>query len=179
LSVGVLRDPETPSFAVREERPGDVVAIDEVTREAFRDHPFSRQTEHRIVRGLREAGALSLSLVAVRDGLVVGHVAFSPVVIGGLEATWWGLGPLSVAPSVQRIGVGSALVRSGLRRLAERAVAGCVVLGDPRYYGRFGFAPREGLVYPGAPSDHFMALVRSGDAPVGEVAFHPAFSLTP
>ncbi len=170
---------DTVAFAVREERPEDVAAIDEVIREAFRRHPFSRQTEHRIVRGLREAGALSLSLVALHGGRVVGHVAFSPVAVGGRDLNWWGLGPLAVAPETQRIGVGSALVRSGLRRLAGQAVAGCVVLGDPRYYGRFGFAPIAGLVCPGAPPAHFMARVCTGDAPAGEVAFHPAFSLVP
>ena len=65
---------------------------------AFLDQPFSRQTEDQIVRGLREAGALKLSLVATMDGRVVGHVAFSPVMVGAQDPGWWGMGPVSVAP---------------------------------------------------------------------------------
>lgn len=90
-----------------------------------------------------------------------------------------GLGPVSVMPAHQRMGIGSALVRSGLRRLRERGAAGCVVLGDPAYYGRFGFAPAPGLIYPGPPPDRFMALALQGVVPIGEVAFHDAFSVRP
>lgn len=163
-------------LVIREEAGGDVAAIDRVTQDAFRHHPFSQQTEHRIVRALRDGGALRLSLVATLDDHLMGHVAFSAVTIGGLDRGWWGLGPLSVAPALQRRGIGSALVRSGLRRLGERRVAGCVVLGDPAYYARFGFAPHAGLRLPGPPADHFMACAIEGSVPDGEVAYHPAFS---
>lgn len=166
-------------LVIRDEAPGDEASIDQVTQTAFRGHPFSRQTEHRIVRGLREAGALRLSLVATLEGAVVGHVAFSCVDIGGRDLGWWGLGPLSVMPAHQRRGIGSALVRSGLRRLGERGVPGCVVLGDPAYYGRFGFAPHPGLILPGPPPDHFMAVARKGSVPRGEVVYHPAFDVEP
>ena len=166
---------EVLHFVVREETPDDIEPIDEVTRAAFRDHPFSQQTEHLIVRGLREAGALKLSLVATMAGRVVGHVAFSPVTIGAQHSEWCGLGPVSVMPAHQRSGIGSSLIRSGLRRVRERGVAGCVVLGDPAYYSRFGFAPHAGLVYPGPPASHFMALALEGVVPFGEVRYHPAF----
>jgi putative acetyltransferase len=125
---------EVLHFVVREETPDDIEPIDAVTRAAFRDHPFSHQTEHLIVRGLREAGALKLALVATMAGRVVGHVAFSPVTIGAQDPAWCGLGPVSVMPAQQRSGIGSSLIRSGLRRLRKRGVAGCVVLGDPAYY---------------------------------------------
>ena len=92
-------DPTELHFVIREEDADDVDAIDAVTRDAFRTHPFSRQTEHLIVHGLRAAGALSLSLVATVDGDVIGHVAFSPVSIDGASGVWWGLGPVSVAPA--------------------------------------------------------------------------------
>lgn len=166
-------------LVIREEASGDAAAIDRVTQDAFRDHPFSQQTEHRIVRALRDSGALRLSLVATVGEEVVGHVGFSSVTIDGLDRGWWGLGPLSVAPAQQRCGIGSALVRSGLRRLGERQMPGCVVLGDPAYYARFGFAPTAGLRLPGPPPDHFMAWAREGPVPEGEVAYHPAFSTPP
>jgi putative acetyltransferase len=84
-----------------------------------------------------------------------------------------------VAPARQRLGVGSALIRSGLRRLAERDVAGCVVLGDPAYYRRFGFGPSGGLRYPGPPADHFMAWAVEGALPAGQVQYHAAFDVEP
>lgn len=176
MTTGANPTPDVLHFVVRDETPDDAMAIDQVTRAAFLQQPFSRQTEHQIVRGLREAGALKLSLVATMDGRVVGHVAFSPVTVGAQDPGWWGMGPVSVAPAQQRSGIGSSLVRSGLRRLRERGVAGCVVLGDPAYYGRFGFSPQAGLVYPGPPADHFMALALDGAQPIGEVSYHPAFS---
>ena len=176
MTAGAVPAAGVLHFVVRAEAPDDIEPIDEVTRAAFRDHPFSRQTEHLIVRGLREAGALNLSLVATMVGRVVGHVAFSPVTIGAQDPAWCGLGPVSVMPAHQRSGIGSSLIRSGLRRVRERGVAGCVVLGDPAYYSRFGFAPHAGLVYPGPPASHFMALALDGVVPIGEVKYHPAFS---
>lgn len=166
-------------FVIREEEADDIAAIESVTREAFLTHPFSRQTEHLIVRGLRSADALALSLVAMTDGLLIGHAAFSPVQIESAAGVWWGLGPVSVAQAYQRRGVGSALVRSGLRRLAERGVAGCVVLGDPAYYGRLGFGPSGDLRYPGPPADHFMAYAVNGSLPTGQVRYHAAFDVEP
>ena len=169
----------TSALESRLERPDDVEAIDTVVAAAFRHHPFSQGTEPRIVRGLRDAQALRLSMVATRGDKVVGHVAFSPVAIDGRDLGWWGLGPVAVAPAEQRRGIGSALIRSALQRLAGAGVAGCVVLGDPAYYGRFGFAARPGLVYPGPPPDHFMALPLSRTVPTGEVRYHAAFDAPP
>jgi putative acetyltransferase len=176
MTGGAVSAAELLHFVVREAATDDIEAIDGVVRAAFRGHPFSLQTEHLIVHRLREAGALALSLVATLDGRVVGHAAFSPVSIDAQASAWCGLGPLSVVPAHQRSGIGAALIRSGLRRLRERGVAGCVVLGDPAFYGRFGFAPHAGLVYPGPPARHFMALALHGGVPLGEVRYHPAFS---
>lgn len=162
---------------IRPERPADATAIDALTRLAFAGQPFSQQTEHLIVRGLREAGALTLSLVAATADEVIGHVAFSPVTIAGADIGWWGLGPVSVAPAQQRRGIGSALIRQGLRQAAERGVAGCVVLGDPHYYGRFGFMHSASLRYPGPPAEHFMALALHAPMPAGQVSFHLAFDV--
>ena len=167
-------------FVIREEAAGDADAIEALTRAAFRDHPFSSQTEHLILRGLRAEAALKLSLVAVAGDAVLGHLALSPVRIDARATDWWGLGPLAVLPSHQRRGIGAALVRSALRRMREAGLGGCVVLGDPDYYRRFGFAPRPGLIYPGPPPAHFMALALSAaPPPIGEVTYHPAFALPP
>lgn len=179
MTAGADADAETVHIVIREENAEDAAGIEAVIRAAFHDHPYSVQTEHVIVRGLRESRALTLSLVATMQGEVIGHVALSPVTVDGLTANWWGLGPLSVMPSCQRMGVGSKLVRSALGRMREVGIGGCVVLGDPAYYRRFGFAPVRGLIYPKAPTEHFLSIVMLGDAPDGEVAYHPAFSVQP
>lgn len=177
MTPGASTPRDALHFVIREEAPDDAMAVDDVIRAAFRDHPFSQQTEHLMVRGLRDAGALSLSLVATLEGRVMASLAFSCVTIDGVDAAWWGLGPVSVMPPYRRAGIGSALIRSGLRRLTERGVHGCVVLGDPAYYGRFGFAAQPGLVYPGPPADHLLALTLQGPAPAGEVSYHAAFAV--
>lgn len=166
---------ETLQFVLREAAPDDAEGIDAVTREAFGEPASGGPAAHGIVRSLREAGALALSLVATQEGLILGHLAFAPVTIDGLDSGWWGLGPVAVRPSHQRMGLGSALVRSGLRRLRGRGVPGCVVLGDPAWHGRFGFAPLAGLACPGGPPGHCLALVLEGPAVSGVVAYPSAF----
>ncbi len=166
------------SLVIRPATSADTDAIDAVTRAAFLDHPHSRQTEQFIVRALRAAGALAISLVAVEDGRVVGHIAFSPVSVSDGAQGWYGVGPLSVAPERQRRGIGGALVREGLERLRALGAQGCVLVGEPAYYGRFGFAHDPALLLAGVPAEYFLAL-RLGDAPAGgAVTFHAAFAAT-
>jgi putative acetyltransferase len=105
----------------------------------------------------------------------VGHAAFSPVSVAGAGSGWYGLGPVSVEPRWQRQGIGQALIRSGLDRLGELSAAGCVVLGDPDYYRRFGFESDPELRYADAPTPYFQRLVLRGPAPRGEAIYHPAF----
>ena len=171
------------AVAVRDERAADLAAIAAVQQAAFRDHPFSRHDEARIVARLRERGALSLSLVAQASdsGEILGHIAFSPVRIAGQDCGWYGLGPVAVLPAAQRRGLGSALIEAGLARLHERGAAGCVLLGDPAYYGRFGFALQTGLQLPGVPANHFMALRLDGAKPwpTGTVSYDLAFGKDP
>lgn len=162
---------------IRDERPADHDAIRAVVAAAFADHPHSQQTEHRIVDALRAAGALSLSLVAERDGVVLGHIAFSAVGIGDGSPGWYGLGPVAVDPAQQGRGIGRALIEAGLARLRALDAAGCVVAGDPAYYARFGFVADPQLRYPGLPPEYFMALSLR-DAPArGDVAYHAAFEV--
>ncbi|MBV7486802.1 GNAT family N-acetyltransferase [Bordetella sp. BOR01] len=166
---------------LRPETDTDIAAIFTVTQDAFRDQPHSEHTEGPVIDALRAAGALALSLVAEQDGQVVGHVAFSPVSIagpGGVTVGWYGLGPIAVAPAMQGQGVGSMLVIEGLARLRGRGAAGCVVLGEPHYYRRFGFRPDAGLVLPDMPAEYFMAQAWHGRAQ-GTVQYHTAFDTPP
>lgn len=160
---------------IRQERPQDVTAIRNLTDAAFRDMPHSAQTEAKIVEALRSAGVLTLSLVASRDDEILGHAAFSPVRINGLSSDWHGLGPVSVRPDQQRKGIGRLLVRNGLHQLESMNGAGCVVFGDPSYYGRFGFESDPELFYADAPPGYFQRLAFKGEAPTGEVTYHSSF----
>jgi len=163
---------------IRAEHPGDEHAIHEVTAAAFHAAPHTSHTEQFIVRELRRAGALTVSLVAETDGRVVGHVAISPVTIDGTACGWFGLGPLSVLPGRQGAGIGSRLVREALARLRAAGARGCVLVGEPAYYGRFGFRAEPALVLPDVPAEYFQAVSFVHDLPRGDVAFHPAFATT-
>lgn len=163
---------------IRPERPEDATTIRALTDAAFKGMPFSDETEAAVIDALRAAGALTLSLVATKGDEILGHVAFSPVTINGEAGDWYGLGPVSVWPDHQRAGVGQALIREGLRRLQSLGAGGCVLLGNPAYYRRFGFESDPALYNPGAPPGAFQHLTLKGSRPSGEVRFHAAFDAT-
>lgn len=163
---------------IRNETAADIEAITKVTVAAFEDHPISQQTEHFIVIALREAGALSLSLVAEIEGRVVGHIAYSPVQISDGTGDWFGMGPVSVLPELQRQGIGSELINQSLSMLEEMGAKGCALVGDPNYYRRFGFRNYPELVHEGVPPEFFMALPFGDEVPTGTVTFHEAFHAT-
>ena len=194
---------------IRLEIPADIPAIHALTQAAFLDAPHTQHTEHFIVDALRAAGQLSLSLVAYDDahhdahdithhdaqshGSIVGHIAFSPVHLmhgeksdvhdDAIPSGWFGLGPVSVLPSRQRQGIGSMLITHALATLKQARAAGCVVLGDPAYYSRFGFAAQPSLTLPDVPPEYFMAIVLDSQLsqlhlsqPLrGTVRYHQAF----
>ena len=163
---------------IRPETPADVPAIFALTEAAFRTAAHSAGTEQFIVNALRRSGALAVSLVAESDGRVIGHVAVSPVTVSDGAAGWYGLGPISVSPERQRTGVGSRLMHAALQALRERGAAGCLLVGDPAYYSRFGFGPATGLEYPGVPPEYFMAVSFGAALPQGVATFHAAFGAT-
>lgn len=160
---------------VRAERPSDRAAIRALVTSAFADHPNSDGRESAIVDALRANGELTLSLVAEENGAIVGHIAFSPVKISDGSQGWFGLGPVSVEPTRQKSGIGSALIEAGLAQLGGSGAMGVVLMGDPAFYGRFGFAHDPSLVYPGPPPQFFQRLVLGGVAPTGTVTYAPAF----
>ncbi|MDH2236730.1 N-acetyltransferase [Pigmentiphaga sp. GD03639] len=162
---------------IRPEQPHDIAAIDRVITRAFATAPHASGTEARIVDALREAGALTLSLVAESHGEVVGHVALSPVALSDGTPGWYGLGPLAVAPGHQGKGLGGQLVAHALDALRQRHAAGCVVLGEPEYYGRFGFRADPDFVLPGVPPEYFQAVRLTPGAGGGTVAYHQAFEV--
>jgi putative acetyltransferase len=165
-----------PPIDIRDERPGDRDAIREVNRQAF-----GQEQEGQLVDALRGRGAITLSLVALVDARVVGHILFSPVRVGSLEGV--GLGPMAVLPADQRRGIGSRLVDAGLARLSDLGQAFVVVLGHPGFYPRFGFVPAhtQGLTCDwNGPADVFMVKILKPEAATalgGHVAYQPEFSV--
>lgn len=160
---------------IRSETPADADVIEALTAAAFLNAPHTSHTEQHIVAALRRAGKLSVSLVAEADGTLIGHVAVSPVSISDGTSGWFGLGPISVPLQHQRQGIGSRLMREALRILSERGASGCVVLGEPAYYGRFGFRSDPNLALPGVPAEYFQALSFGSSQPRGTVTYHEAF----
>ena len=151
-------------------------------RLAFTGHPVSQGTEPMIVDALRADGALALSLVAEVDGEVVGHIAYSAAGIGepapevgDASSGWFLVGPLAVLPEHQGKGIGRALIEASLDILRSRDARGCVLVGDPAFYRRFGFRRCSGVTWPGVPDEYVLSLPLSTEEPVGEIAYHPAF----
>ncbi|NIO05861.1 MAG: GNAT family N-acetyltransferase [Proteobacteria bacterium] len=164
--------------AIHHERPEDAHAIRFVLEEAFR-----QSNEADLVDALRRRGALTLSLVALRDNEVVGHIVFSPVTIESADSSFnaIGLGPMAVLPPYQRKGIGSQLVRIGLEQCRQAGHAIVVVLGPPDFYGRFGFVPtrHRGIQCEfDVPDDVFMVMELRQGALAGRggvVKYQPEF----
>lgn len=162
---------------VRDERSSDINAIDSLTTTAFAAMEFSDGTEAPIVQALRADGDLTISLVAEIDGLIVGHVAISPLAIAGAGHPWFGLGPISVDPAHQRQGIGRVLISEALDRLRNMEATGCALIGNPEVYRGSGFASDGQLTYLDVPTEYVQRIVFHGDSPTGELIYAPAFDL--
>lgn len=167
----------TDDVTVRAERPDDVAGIRAVNLEAF-----TLPGEADLVDRLRDQGDLAVSLVAEVDGTIVGHVAFSPVSLDGErdDPPALGLAPVAVHPDRQRHGIGRRLIETGLEACRSLGAPFVVVLGDPEYYGRFGFerADERGFDNAYAAGEAFRILPLTEDALVGRmgfIAYAPAF----
>lgn len=160
---------------IRREKPSDIEMIFDVTETAFKDHSFRHQTEPLIIRDLRAAGALAISLVTEVNGRIVGHIAFSPVTVSDGTMHWYGLGPVSVLPGYQGRRIGSALINKGLALLKSMGAKGCAVVGLPTYHSRFGFQNNPIIIHEGVPQEVFGAKLLAGRMPNGTLEFHEAF----
>ncbi len=166
-------------IVIRHETLADFEAIRKVNLRAF-----EQSNEGNIVDALRAAGALTISLVALHDNQIVGHIAFSPVTIesGDGSFTALGLGPMAVLPEHQNEGIGSQLVEAGMKECLRLGHEIVVVVGHPEYYPRFGFVPAGPLGISwehDVPEDAFMiAQLNTGTLAgrTGMVKFHPAFN---
>jgi putative acetyltransferase len=140
---------------VREEQPGDIEAIREVHRRAF-----GQDQEANVVDALRANGGTLLSLVATLDGRVVGHIMYSPLLVGDFSGA--ALGPMAVLPDHQYRGIGGTLIEAGTQRLREAGCPFIVVLGHSTYYPRFGFTRAKDHRIRcewDVPDDAFMVLM--------------------
>jgi len=162
---------------IRKEKKSDIKAIFEITKQAFANHPVSQGTEQFIINALRKDNALTISLVAEIEGKVVGHIAFSPIAISDGSCDWYTLGPISVQPKFQRQGIGHALIREGLSQLKSLGAQGCVVVGPPEYYNRFGFKSYPNLSMQGVPQQYVLALPFNEKMAIGSITHHHAFSV--
>ena len=164
---------------IRTETPSDINVIRAINIAAFAAHPYSRHTEHLIVDALRDDRALSTSLVAVRNERPVGYIACSKAAVGEMTNGWYLVGPVAVVPEFQHQGIGSLLVQSGLAALRSRQATGCVLVGDPGFYRRFGFDVHPGLLHRGVPNKFVLGLSFGAVPPTGEIKAHSAFEIQP
>ncbi len=150
---------------IREEQRDDHAIVKDIVEAAFATMQHSSGTEHLIVERLRRSNAFipELSLVAEREGQIIGHLLLSKVQVKSKdkEHTTLSLAPVSVLPSDQRQGVGSLLIRRGHERALELGYSAIVLIGHSAYYPRFGYEPAVnfGIHFPyDSPSENCMAV---------------------
>jgi putative acetyltransferase len=176
MTTAVARRIPTPGsrqamIDVRDESPGDWKAVYEVVSSAF-----GRVSEAELAEALREAGDSVVSLVADDDGQVVGHLLLSKM---DAPFSALALAPVSVLPTRQRNGIGSALIKRAVSKARDEGWAVIFVLGDPNYYERFGFDKEAAADFTSPYAGrHFMVLKLSPSLPAttGELRHAPAFS---
>jgi len=134
---------EVAETDIRKSRPGDAAGIERLYGAAFPDEDLVP-----LVRELLVYGRGVISLVAAHRGAIAGHIVFSPCQVAAKENNVALLGPLAVAPNVQKQGIGSALIKAGFAALDNTGMDFVCVLGDPAYYGRFGFTVERRVATP-------------------------------
>ncbi len=160
---------------IRPEKIDDIAVIEAITKRTFLHLEYSNQTEHYITNALRKSGDLIISLVAVVDDNVVGHIAFSPITISDSSTGWFGLGPVAILPQYQAKGIGSQLITEGIKQLKAINANGCILFGDPDFYSRFGFKQNGQLILRGIPQELFLSLHLTDSNPHGTIKYSDAF----
>jgi len=169
------------AIGIRAATAADANAVDTIVRAAFAGTDFGHQGEAELVRMIEADGDALVSLVAERDGAIVGHVLFSrmDVEADGAGLSGAGLAPVSVVPDSQGQGIGDALIRAGLDALRKQGIAISFVLGHEDYYPRFGYSPDLAARFASPfAGPHFMAMMLDSGAawPLGGRAdYAPAF----
>lgn len=164
------------TVSIRPEQAGDERAIRALTDAAFHSAPHADGDEGELIDRLRRDGDLVLSLVAVNeDRAIIGHVAFSPARAGNASGEWFQLAPVSVIPSGQNAGIGSALIEDGIARLKGVGAQGIALVGNPDYYSRFGFTREHGLALSDALDPYLQVLVLDGEMPSGRLTLARGF----
>ncbi len=167
---------------IRPEQAKDIEKI-----HAIESAAFARREEADLVDRLRDEAALWLSHVAVESDEIVGHAAYSMVSVRDTagECSYPALGPIAVAPTRQRRGIGKALIQAGIFAVREAGFGLLFLVGHPEYYPRFGFQPALPLgfssdyVKKDGPHAHFMVCVLDEKllgAVRGRVRYHSAFT---
>lgn len=162
-------------LVITQEGPADYDGIYRVTKLAFTGRPYADGDEQDLINRLRDGGALTLSLVAFTNNELVGQATFSPASQSDGSVPWYALGPISVHPDHQSQGIGGALIREGLGQLIQRGALGCILTGDPKYYGRFGFELSPEHVPRAESQEYFQIKHLTEFQPRGRFCFHEAF----
>ncbi|WP_332819356.1 GNAT family N-acetyltransferase [Sphingopyxis sp.] len=168
-------------IGIRVATAADADAVDIIIRAAFAGTDFGHQGEAELVRMIDGDGDTLVSLVAERDGVIVGHVLFSRMDVDadGQPLAAAGLAPVAVRPGLQGQGIGDALIRAGLDVLREQGIAISFVLGHEAYYPRFGYSPELAARFASPfAGPHFMAMMLDSGAPWplgGRADYAPAF----
>lgn len=163
------------NILIRPERADDHAAIFDVTKRAFAPMPFADGDEQELIGRFRDAGVLALSLVAEKDGVLVGQITFTPAFAADGSPEWYALGPVSVEPELKHQTIGSQLIQAGIAWLKEQDAAGCVLVGNLAYYSRFGFRSFPEFAPEGEPAEYFQILPLGVAEPGAVVGFHPLF----
>lgn len=165
---------------IRPEQPDDAAGVRRVNELAF-----NQLDEANLVEALHKVAVGLISLVAVLDGQIVGHILFSPATIQGAGGEFHaiGLAPMAVLPEYQNRGIGSQLLRAGLAECRHQGHRVAIVLGHPAFYPRFGFVPARprGITceYDVADDTFMVAELEPGALAgcTGLAKYHPAFAM--
>ncbi|MEM8919215.1 MAG: N-acetyltransferase [Pseudomonadota bacterium] len=169
------QDRRESHISIRGEKKSDEAMIYEITTRAFAPMPFSDGNEQDLIDRFRKSGALEISLVAELEDAIVGQVTFTRAFAADGSPGWYALGPVAVEPELQGQRIGEELIEAGLAELRKRAAAGCILVGNPDYYRRFGFRGFPELRPERQPAEFYQILPLDVAEPDVVIEFHPLF----